>query len=183
MILQDGSAHKYTYGVKGDSGTRFCFLCRNAVASGSLVAKHSSDDILVTSIADVDQLRFATDEDIRSACDRLKEAKANMSATNFKLYEQVVGINLNEAGLLFDEALVDIVRPCSQFCHDWQHCLFVSGVFHTTLYLLLIDAAMGMKDMYKMSRPYQYQLHAERLLKSISKRICFINVEVKSVQQ
>ena len=38
LFIQDGGAHKVTWHCKGDSGTRFCMLCKNIVTMKSNLA-------------------------------------------------------------------------------------------------------------------------------------------------
>lgn len=153
MILQDGSAHKFTYGVKGDSGTRYCFLCKNVVARDSAIAKRSGSQI-VSDITCVRSMNFATDDEVRSAVNRLREAQTGMNKADFDKYQQVVGINFNEHGLLFCKELEKHLKPVSAFCHDWQHCFFVSGTFQTCVNLLLEASEIGLKTLYTMLGTY-----------------------------
>ena len=65
MILQDGGAHKVTFHCKGDSGCRFCMVCRNLVAHNSNVTAGDDGEvgILKTSLVFFKDTDLATDEE------------------------------------------------------------------------------------------------------------------------
>ena len=48
-----------------------------------------------------------------------------------------MGFTFMQYSLLTDMALDGIMQPCSQFMHDWMHCLFSKGVFNICLQQLL----------------------------------------------
>ena len=73
MFLQDGGAHKETWHAKGNSGTRFCMLCRNIVSfSSALVDKDGTRMLKCTVTREID-LDMATDADIRGSVRRVAE--------------------------------------------------------------------------------------------------------------
>ena len=135
MILQDGGAHKLVWGCKGDGGTRLCMLCKNLIAEESGAVDADGTNILVCSLIHEQQLQFATDADIRRTIDRLAGFKATDSKQDFQLRQQAFGFTLQEHGILNDPELKGIVNPASQYCHDWMHCIFASGVFNIVVFL------------------------------------------------
>jgi hypothetical protein len=144
MILQDGGAHKSVFGCKGDAGTRLCMLCSNLVSVSSGLVDEDGDDILTCSLVFEDQLRFASDDDVKGTIRRLKAHKRSDSAKVFKLREQALGFAYAEASLLFDESLTDIVNPVSHYLHDWMHGLFATGVFnHTAFWFIMACNAVA----------------------------------------
>ena len=66
------------------------------------------------------------------------------SKADFNLWQQASGMNYQPHGLLFDDSLHTsprpILKPASQFMHDWMHLMCVGGVFQTTIYLFLEGA-------------------------------------------
>ena len=142
MFLQDGGAHKLAWRCKGDGGTRPCMLCRNLVAPVSRVAEAAA--LLADDMIDGD-LDLATNEDIKCAIARLKAFKLTESSTNFKLREQAIGFTLEDHNVLTDPSWDDITKPADQFCHDWMHGLFASGVFNIICFLVLLYKAQQLR--------------------------------------
>ena len=58
MLLADGAAQKQAWGSKGDSGSKFCFLCFNIRAAGT------SEDQMHCNIKKYDQLVLTTDAQV-----------------------------------------------------------------------------------------------------------------------
>ena len=80
-------------------------------------------------------LLFASNEEIRSAVDRLDVYKTTCSKKNFELRQQATGFTYQEHGGLQDKDLRDIVKPAEQFVHDWQHGIFNNGMSNVLAYL------------------------------------------------
>ncbi len=143
MMVQDGAAHKLIWQCKGDAGSRLCILCRNLVSRSSGLVDEDGSDLLVCSTINAQDLDLATDDDIRGSINRLKAYKLTDNNATFKLRQQAVGFTYCEHGLLFDSALDDIVKPASQYCHDWMHGLLSNGVFSIVVFwcLMRIEAS------------------------------------------
>ena len=155
FILQDGSAHKLVWGCKGDAGTKFCMLCRNAFSEKSELVDEDGTELLTCSIIDEEVLSFATNDDIRGAVRRLAAFQETDSVGDFKLREQAIGFTHHPRSILLDPLLDGVVHPVSQFMHDWMHAMFVHGVWNTMLFLLLETLlAHGMADIWE--RLYTY---------------------------
>jgi hypothetical protein len=151
MILQDGGAHKLVWHCKGDAGTKMCMLCRNLVSVKSKVVDEDGSQLLTCSVVFEEDLDFATDKDLRGTISRLAAAVGTMSKAQFELKQQACGFNHEPHSILSDQALLGIVFPASQFCHDWMHAMLVNGVFHTVTYLLLIGLG---PDIYSTLQNY-----------------------------
>jgi hypothetical protein len=166
MILQDGGAHKLVWHCKGDAGTKMCMLCRNLVSQRSKVAGEEGAELLKCSIIHEAELDFATDADIRGTIRRLAEDAVNLPKALFLLKQQACGFNHEPHGLLMDPNLMRIVKPATQFCHDWMHGVLYNGIFQTVAYLCLTSfQAAGFADLYSSisafvelwERPHQHQ--------------------------
>jgi hypothetical protein len=64
MSLQDGAAHKFMYGIKGDSGCRFCCLCLNAWASVSEVLDSEGEPLMICVMCKESEMKLCSDEDL-----------------------------------------------------------------------------------------------------------------------
>ncbi|CAE8608604.1 unnamed protein product [Polarella glacialis] len=87
-ILQDGGAHKLVFQVKGDSGSRLCFLCTNLIATSSPYTWEDGSPVLTCSITGDEGLVRATDDDVRQSIARLKHKYATLSKADFAVWEQ-----------------------------------------------------------------------------------------------
>ncbi len=129
-------------------------LCANLVAESSGLVDEDGDDILICSLIDEDQLLFSSDADIRAAIARLAAHKVTDTAGDFKLRQQAVGFNHTSEGLLNDPSLEDIVYPASQYCHDWMHTVFASGVFNIVVLLAFQAARKARANVWAVLRDY-----------------------------
>ena len=142
MFLQDGAAQKHVFGIKGDAGSRFCMLCMNAMTLRSALDVTDMDDehafAGVCGLLRHQDLHLCSDADVLQSADRLAgRVAAGVPKAQIALWEQASGINFQEHGLLFDRDLRDVLRPCSQFAHDWMHATCSNGTLTLTLFLLL----------------------------------------------
>ena len=68
--------------------------------------------------------------------------------------------------LLLDPLLREHMKPADQFCHDWMHCLFQSGVWNITLFLVLRAIyKSGAKDLYATLYTYLQSWHGPKKFK------------------
>ena len=155
MFVQDGAAHKYIWHCKGDGGMRCCMGCRNMFTQKSEVVDESGDNLLTCNQFTESELDFALDSDVRDTIRRLRAHKLTDPPAEFELREIAYGFNWEPHGLLFDDALADIMQPVSQYHHDWMHGMLVNGVFNTIVFLLLgsIHSA-GMADIWSKLSNY-----------------------------
>ena len=120
MILQDGGAHKLVFSCKGDSGSKFCMLCKNVVALKSKLAELDGTHMLKANVIFEHELELATCAEIRGALARLSEKRRTCSNTDFAMWETAIGFSYHEHGLLQDASLVPYVSPSKVYCHDWM---------------------------------------------------------------
>ena len=124
-FLADGSAHKYLFSVKGDSGTRCCILCQNVVAHGQ-----EADLARLTSLVCKEQdLILTSDEDFDKSRMRMLQKHEELNKTDFGLWQQASGITYNPDAMIFSPSLARLVKPISQWLHDWMHCFFQKGIW------------------------------------------------------
>lgn len=129
-FCQDGQAHKMLFSVKGDGGTRCCALC-NVVANGSV---DNEATVVMSQATAEDQLQLSTDSSFAQSIVTLVEKKATLSKANFALWEQACGLVWNEHCLIYQPDLCKLVKPVSQWCHDFMHAFFVKGIWSPSFY-------------------------------------------------
>ena len=134
IVVQDGAAHRDLWKCKGDAGTRFCIGCFTLHYSSDLVSYNPN---LQQHIIDDKDIEWTTDDDVIDAARRLAAFRLTDSNAEFERRQQIIGLTYSEYSLLTDPELVGVVKPSTQFMHDWMHGLFSSGVFNKILYLLL----------------------------------------------
>lgn len=155
MVLQDGAAHKSVWHCKGDAGTKICMLCRNLYSEKSGIVDQDGHDMLTCNIVHEGDLDMAVDADILGSVRRLAAQHGNEPAALFAKREQAVGFRHMPHGLLLDERLLGVVRPASQFCHDYMHAIFVNGVFNTIAFAFIeCFLSAGMKDVWEILEGY-----------------------------
>ena len=159
MLINDGGAHKLIWSCKGDAGTKLCAICRKLVSAPSGICNADGEDLLVCSLLHEHQLQFATDAEVRGSIDRLKRFKLTDNPPNFKLRQQAIGFTYTEHGLLFDVALDEIVKPTSQYCHDWMHGIFQGGVFNVLAFCLMRSAQAQAPNLWKALDDYLQPWH------------------------
>ena len=124
-FLQDGQAHKLLFSVKGDSGTRCCILCQNVVSQGS-----NLEDAILTSLASAEEeLILTSDADFQRSVQTLLRKHTELNKGDFAMWQQACGITYNPAALIFQPSLQRLVKPISQWLHDWMHCFFQKGIW------------------------------------------------------
>ncbi len=174
VLLQDGGAHKLVWGCKGDCGTKCCMLCANLVAEASGLTDEDGLDILVCSVIHEHQLIFSSDAGIRASIARLDRYKLTGSPGDFKLRQQAIGFTHQSDGLLNDATLESAVFPASQYCHDWMHCIFASGVFNIVVFLCFQAAKEARTNVWAVLRDCVLKCtwpHTIRFKPSVSDRL------------
>lgn len=151
-ILQDGAAHKLMFGCKGDAGTRFCFICKNLVAERACLVQ-DEEDLLVCKLHKTTSLKMASDAEVFDTIDRLVTKKTELSAADFKLWQQACGFAHSEVGMLFDPLVRPILKPVTAFIHDWMHCILSNGVFATCMATWL-ESLEGQMNIYQELSAY-----------------------------
>ena len=139
MILQDCGAHKQVFCVKGESGLKQCLGCRNFYAKDHGIVDEEADESLLTcSSVNPAELDFATDDEVRATVKRLAGFKLTLENKLFKVREVACGFNHQKFNMLLNPALDNVVRPVSNFAHDWMHTMVVTGAWNTVMYLLIM---------------------------------------------
>lgn len=77
-FVQDGAAHRAVFGIKGDSGTRMCLLCKNIVSKKSDLVGEAGAEMLVTENVKEHQLELTSDADIWRSVSRMRSQQLTM---------------------------------------------------------------------------------------------------------
>ena len=102
----------------------------------------------------------ASDADIINAVDRLKALRGTVTKGDFKIHEQAAGFTHYNQGLLQDPTLRGILRPASQFYHDWMHALASSGVCQVVIHLFIgAFATTKIGEFYNFMHTYLQEWH------------------------
>ena len=148
MVLQDGGAHKQVWMVKGDGGIKACLECRNFYSRKSGIASEEGEDMLTCSSHRMQDMDFATDEDVAGTVQRLAWVAENRNG-ELKLREQACGFNHNKFNMLLNPRLTNVVKPIKVMAHDWMHTFAVHGVWNTIIFLLVLSLQMCDKTVVK----------------------------------
>jgi hypothetical protein len=149
IFVQDGGAHKITWHCKGDSGCKFCLLCRNLFSEACELADVDDDGNSRCNVIKFEELELATSDELIEACRRVHAHRSTDTPDVFNARQIACGFTYMSYNMLVDDELDDIVQPADQFMHDWMHCLFVSGVWNITFQLVLKAMhAAGITDLY-----------------------------------
>ncbi len=125
-MVQDGGAHKEVWQCKGDAGLRMFIGC-NVVPSKPNIMEFCTSDKLVQNCIKASELTFAEDAGLRDATSRLKRFH-DAKHPEFDNIERSIGLTYCAYRLFNDPALDDVIKPASQFMHDWMHGLFANDV-------------------------------------------------------
>jgi hypothetical protein len=138
MFLQDGCAHKYVFGVKGDSGVKFCMLCKNSDLRITEACAEDSDEDVVFTYTKRSDMSVSTDKEILDSVQRLASRKESCCSREFKRWEKATGFNHQPHGLLLNERLrkAGVLKPASQWCHDWMHGMASNGCLVKAIFLV-----------------------------------------------
>ena len=148
MFLQDGSAQKFTFSNRQDSGSKMCMCCKNiwGLKSGDEDFKLSAKFLTRASC------HVASDEEILSSWDRLKLKEASLTKGKFKDWQQATGWTYSTEALLMSEVLrsLHLLKPISQYCFDWMHGLCSNGVLNYVIFWTLQALKnAGMNDVWR----------------------------------
>ncbi len=156
-LLQDGAAHKYVFNTKGDTGCRMCIMCRNLVAVSTDVFDDEGEMLCKPSLTYEHEMDMADDNDIAGTIARLKSKHDDhiakkLNATQFSAWEKACGLNFEPDGLMWDpDLMMTVLRPTEHYVHDWMHTIFVTGVFHTVMWLMMV-AIKGAFSQFSMTK-------------------------------
>ena len=136
IVVQDELAHKMIWMCKGASGLRSCMLCLDHVEGDSTLTEFDATNYLRSEISDPNELRMHNDATVRAIMHRLRTRKAIDLVGAFEQRETALGFTYSEHSILLDDSLARVVRPVSQYMHDWMHVV-MQGVFQLVMYLVL----------------------------------------------
>ena len=154
ICLADGAAHKQIWSSKGDAGTKFCLLCANVHARPATAGQ--DDDILDHGTMKYKDLILTTDQDVLQSYERLDQRqKAGMSKAQFAIWQQATGLTWNPHAIMLNKGLLakGLVRPVSQFCHDWMHGI-LQGTAPVVLYHTMQAIATEGFDIWSSMETY-----------------------------
>ena len=166
VFLQDGGAHKITWHCKGDSGHKFCLLCRNVFSKRSELADVDDDGDMMCDIIRAEDLDIATDEELIESARRVHHFHGIDDDKTFKARQIANGFSYTPYNMLCDPTLDGLVYPASQFMHDWMHCVFVSGVWNITTCLVFKALhGAGVRDVYALAYEFVSRWHWPKRIK------------------
>ena len=125
-------------------------FCQTLVTEKSGMQAEDGTDILVANEWGLSKIQHATDQDILGTIARLALKQKELSKQDFALWQQAVGFNWNPCYLLHHQGLQADILPISQFLHDYMHCFLVTGIFQTTIWLLLASLEVAFGSIYPM---------------------------------
>jgi len=142
-VLLDGGAHKYVWGARGDSASRFCILCKNLFSGESRVVDEDGSCLLRCDVINTSGLEPASDNDLRTNMRFLEQESSHLSVESFILLQQALGLTYYPGGVLVDRELDSLLQPTETYCHDFMHALFVDGVYLTFEKCIKDDGMLG----------------------------------------
>ena len=142
MFLQDGSAHKFTYSNKQDSGCRVCMLCKNIFLSKAIAARDEEGEEAQPTLANfikVKDSQVASDIEILESWKRMQQRRSEVSKSDFKNWCKVAGLDYSPHALLLSPILnkLGLLLPITQYCHDIMHCLCSKGALSYVIFWTL----------------------------------------------
>ena len=139
MVLQDGSAQKFTFSNKQDQGSRICMHCKNIFISRRQNAEGDVSDSKLVQYLKHRDLDIATDQEILDSWMRMRERRPSLNQQQWKQWQSAAGIDFDDSALLMSDILrtQEIIKPISGYCHDFMHGLCSNGVMNWIVYVLL----------------------------------------------
>ena len=153
FFIQDGSAQKFTFSNKQDSGSRICMACKNIIV---LTRDEEKGDKEIAKFTKYSQLDIANDQEILGSWDRMKSRKS-LSKAEFKRWSQACGIDYHEQALLLSPTLrqQNLLKPITQYMHDYMHGLCSNGVMSWIAFLLIQSLhSNGVDDIWEHLHGY-----------------------------
>ena len=145
MFLQDGSAQKFTYSNKQDSGCRVCMLCKNIFLSKAIPLGDEGGEEAQPTLANfikVKDLQVASDTELLDSWQRMQKRFGEVSKSDFKTWCKVAGLDYTPHALLLSPILneLGLLKPSTQYCHDIMHCLCSKGALSYVIFWTLAAA-------------------------------------------
>jgi len=125
FFLQDGSAQKFTFSNKQNSGSRVCMACKSIFRLSSKDDDQGQKEI--SKYIKHSQLEIATDQEILDSWSRMESRASSCNKAQLKTWSQAAGIDWSEKALLASPTLrkQNLLQPISQMilCMGWlQWC-------------------------------------------------------------
>ena len=130
-FLADEKAHNQIMGSKGASGTRPCPTCSNCF--GRMREDSVPDGSVHYKTTDFAKFKAHTNESLYLCYDTVCAAAPDTR----QRVSQLLGLNMNEDGLLHDRAMRHIYHPADHTIRDHQHVLTSDGVANKQLAQLM----------------------------------------------
>eukprot|EP00435_Cladocopium_sp_Y103_P051664 s2140_g16.t1 len=133
IFCQDGASQKYTFGLKGDSGTRFCMKCTETalVPDGA-----DPEEAAANFYKPKASLTLTTDASVLASFDRLANKYGSVPPHEFDMWQQATGWSFSSEGMLASRELRCRLAPVTNFMHDWMHGI-CQGTMPISMYLVL----------------------------------------------
>ena len=137
FFLQDGSAQKFTFSDKQNSGSRVCMACKRIFRLSSKDDDQGQKEI--SKYIKHSQLEIATDQEILDSWSRMESRASSCNKAQLKTWSQAAGIDWSEKALLASPTLrkQNLLQPISQYMHDFMHGLASNGVLNWVTFLLI----------------------------------------------
>ena len=151
VLIQDGSAQKFSYGIKGDSGSKFCLKCSNQTCI--LLPGEEDEENAICPAKMKKELILATNEDVYQSFDRLSARLETERPAIFKAWEQATGWTYTQHGLMYCQQLRQHFKPVDAYMHDWMHGV-CQGVLNILALLVLESLQVSGLDVFKSLAAY-----------------------------
>ena len=101
------------------------------------------------------QLRLVTDQELLDSYQRLHTRSSSCTKKAFAQWQQATGLTYSRHALMLNQPLLEngIIRPATQFCHDWMHGV-LQGTAPCVLYHLFTSLATECFDCYGFFEKY-----------------------------
>ena len=134
-MIGDEDALKKSWGFKGSSGNRLCFVCKNCVRKASDLAGGSDEYLRAHDYPSLSGFDQETDDGLFYSADVLREAARQTSTKKaFAKLQMAFGLNHTPEGPLLDSDLRQHISPVSGNRYDAMHCWYSNGVFQAELH-------------------------------------------------
>ena len=152
ILCQDGASQKYSFGVKGDSGSKSCLKCtETAIVPPGADAEEAAANTFKPKSA----LQLTDDKSVLSSFDKLQEKWNTLPADQFALWPQATGRSFSAEGLWASKLLRSRIAPITNFMHDWMHGV-AQGSMPVSIYLFMeAMARAGLKSWHSMENYLQ----------------------------
>lgn len=126
LFLADEAALKSMLSVKGASGMKPCFKCKNVLYKA---ANKASKDPYFTTISEPEPHCFdrTTDEDVNTVINYLEAAQPTKSKKEFEQLQTLSGFNFVSEGVLGNQEVRSTVKVANVL-FDPMHCYFSNGL-------------------------------------------------------